>query len=373
MKKTGKMILAGIFLAILSVTIAVFVILGQRQFGRQPKGDSLNAIMKSPHYVKGEFKNLSPTPLFTEDTSIAAVLLKSFFTAKERRIPKGTIPSVKTNLHLLDPKKNLIVWLGHSSYYIQLSGRRFLIDPVLHPYAGPFSFVNSAFKGSHVYTPEDMPVIDYLLISHDHWDHLDYETVTALEPRVKSVITGLGVGAHLIYWGYPAQKIHEADWYDQFVPEEGIRIHILPARHFSGRGLIRNKTLWVSFAIQTANRKIFFSGDSGYGPHFAEAGKYFGGFDLVILENGQYDKLWAYIHMTPEETAQAAADLKANALLPAHSGKFALSNHAWNDPLARLLAASKNQPYRLLTPIIGDTVNLSGKTQHFSFWWETLE
>lgn len=367
------MILAGLFLAVLAAAISLFAISNQRQFGRHPAGDALNIIMKSPYYKEGEFKNLSPTPMFTEDTSVAAVLLKNLFTVRERLKPKGTIPSVKTDLHSLNPKQDLIVWLGHSSYYIQLSGRRFLIDPVMQPYASPFSFVNRAFKGSHVYTPEDMPVIDYLLISHDHWDHLDYETVTLLEPRVKSVITGLGVGSHLAYWGYPAKKIHEADWYSQLNLEEGVRIHVLPARHFSGRGLTRNKTLWVSFALETANRKVFFSGDTGYGSHLAETGNRFGRFDLAILENGQYDKLWAYIHMMPEETAQAAIDLNASALLPAHSGKFALANHTWDAPLSRLEAVSKDKPYRLLTPVIGDIVDLGDKTQQFSSWWKTLE
>lgn len=372
-KKTGKMILAGVFLAVSAMALAAYVILNQRQFGKQPASNALRAVMKSPHYVDDQFRNLSPTPMFTEDTSVPAVLVRNLFTARERRIPKEVIPSVKTDLHSLDPGKDLVVWLGHSSYYIQLSGKRFLIDPVMRPYASPFPFVNRAFKGSHVYTPEDMPPIDYLLISHDHWDHLDHETVVALEPRVNAVITGLGVGSHLAYWGYPPRKIHECDWYGQIGLEEGIRIHVLPARHFSGRGLIRNKTLWVSFVLETANRKLFFSGDTGYGPHLVEAGKRFGKFDLAILENGQYDKLWAYIHMMPEETAQAAIDLNASALLPAHSGKFALSNHAWDDPLARLAAASRNKPYQLLTPVIGNIVDLSDTTQRFSFWWESME
>ncbi|NLC23375.1 MAG: RomA family MBL fold metallo-hydrolase, partial [Oxalobacter sp.] len=163
------------------------------------------------------------------------------------------------------------------------------------------------------------------------------------------------------------------DWYTALELEDGMRIHILPARHFSGRGLTRNKTLWVSFALESPGRRIYFSGDTGYGPHLAEIGNRFDGFDLAILENGQYDKRWATIHMMPEETAQAAVELKAKALLPAHSGKFSISYHAWDDPFIRIAKASEDKPYRLLTPVIGDRVDLEDETQLFPYWWEGME
>ena len=213
----------------------------------------------------------------------------------------------------------------------------------------------------------------YLLITHDHWDHLDYPTVKMLESRVGKVICGLGVGFHLLEWGYPADKIVEADWFTRLKNPEGVDIHVLPARHFSGRGLVRNRTLWVSYALVSPKRRIFVSGDTGYGPHLKQIGETLGRFDLAILENGQYDKRWAYIHMMPEETAQAAVEIGAKALLPAHSGKFAISNHAWKDPFIRLARASYDKPYKLLTPVIGEPVYLEDEKQIFSHWWEKCE
>lgn len=356
-----------------TLMLGACAVMSQSKFGRHPEADELEQVQQSPHYVDGEFKNQVPTPMFTDDSTVVSALLKSLFTARERPVPKTPVPSRKTNLHALSPEKDVVIWLGHSSYYIQLGGKRILIDPVLSPYASPFSFTNRAFEGSNVYSPEDIPDIDYLLISHDHWDHLDYETVMALEPRVKNVITGLGVGSHLHYWGYPRQKVRQADWYTVVTQEDGLTIHTLPARHFSGRGLTRNKTLWVSFALESPDKRIYFSGDTGYGPHLAEIGQRFNGFDLAILENGQYDKRWAYIHMMPEETAQAAVELKARALLPAHSGKFSISNHAWDDPFIRIAKASQEKPYRLLTPVIGDVVDPGDDTQLFPYWWEGME
>ena len=179
------------------------------------------------------------------------------------------------------------------------------------------------------------------------------------------------MGSHLLHWGYPQNKIVEADWFTELKQKDGLDIHVLPARHFSGRGLMRNRTLWVSFVLQSPDRRIFISGDTGYGPHMAQIGKLFDGFDLAILENGQYDKRWAYIHMMPEETAKAAVELGAKALLPAHSGKFSISDHAWDDPFIRLTEASRDKPYRLLTPVIGEPVDIDDKEQVFPRWWET--
>ena len=217
-----------------------------------------------------------------------------------------------------------MIWLGHSSWFVQLGGKRILIDPVLSDYTAPFSFLNKAYEGTSIYRVEDIPEIDCLLISHDHWDHLDYQTVAALKSKVGRVICPLGVGAYFDYWDYPQEKILEGDWYDRISLGEDITVHVMPARHYSGRLLTKNKTLWAGFALETPNRRIFFSGDSGYGPHFARIGEAFQGFDLALLDCGQYDPRWAYIHMTPEEAVQAALDLGVRALIPAHVGRFAI-------------------------------------------------
>jgi len=207
---------------------------------------------------------------------------------------------MKTDFKTLDKGKDVVVWLGHSSYFMQLGGKRILIDPVFSSSAAPVSFANKAFNGTNLYTAEDMPEIDYLLISHDHWDHLDYPTVIALKPKVKNVVCGLGVGSYFEDWGFEPILIHEADWFTVLEFEDGLIIHVLPSRHFSGRLFTRNKTLWTGFALVTPDRRVFYSGDGGYGPHFKQIGEMFNGFDLVIMENGQYDKNWPYIHMMPE-------------------------------------------------------------------------
>lgn len=186
------------------------------------------------------------------------------------------------------------------------------------------SFSTQAFDGTSLYSADDMPQIDYLLITHDHWDHLDHATVTSLEPKVKKVVTGLGVGAYFEHWGYPKEKIVEADWFARLATDDGLAIHVLPARHYSGRLLTRNRTLWVGFVLEHAGRRILFSGDTGYGPHFDTIARKFSGFDLVALDMGQYDARWPHIHMTPEQAVKAAQDLGAKALLPAHVGRFSI-------------------------------------------------
>lgn len=181
-----------------------------------------------------------------------------------------------------------MVWLGHSSYFIQLDGQKILIDPVFSQYASPVFFVNKVFPGSSPFSTDDLPELDFLLITHDHWDHLDYPTVMALRSKTKKIVTGLGVGAHFDHWGFPSAMLHEADW-NTHLQFGSLGIHVLPARHFSGRSLWDNKTLWVAFALTGSKHCIFLSGDSGYGAHFKEIGEAFDGFDIVSLDTGQYD------------------------------------------------------------------------------------
>ena len=343
------------------------------KFGKYPEGERLERLQRSPNYGNGAFRNQVDTPPLAKGQGVLSALLTGAFSKNVRLVPVAPVPSVKTDLKSLDATKDTIVWLGHSSFFLLLGGKRILIDPVFNDHAAPLPLFNRAFAGTNVYTAEDMPDIDYLLITHDHWDHLDYPTVTALKPKVASAVCPLGVGAHLEYWGYGKETIHEGDWYDAFTPQGDFTVRLLPARHFSGRLLTRNKTLWTAFSLETPARRVFISGDSGYAPHFAEIGHKLGGFDLVILENGQYDTRWPYIHMVPEDTAQAALDLRAKTLIPAHSGRFAMARHPWDEPLKRLAAASQGKPYRFLTPVIGEPVFLDEEKQTFSPWWEGRE
>ncbi|MCL2325496.1 MAG: MBL fold metallo-hydrolase [Proteobacteria bacterium] len=342
------------------------------QFGKLPNGARLERIRQSPNYADGEFKNLEPTKHFAEGSSFFSAGWDFLFKTWERQRPEAPLPMLKTDLKTLDRNIDLIIWLGHSAAFLQLGGKRILIEPVFSSSAAPFSSFNKDYNSEYPYSADDIPDIDYLLISHDHWDHLDYPSILALKDRVGAIVCPLGVGSHLEYWGVDPAVIHEGDWNDAFQLAPNFTVHILPARHFSGRWLSRNKTLWASFMLETPERRVFYSGDTGYGKHFAEIGKRFGGIDLAIMENGQYNIQWHHAHMLPEETALAAAELGAKAVLPVHSGRFVLAHHAWDEPYIKLTEASKSKPFELLTPAIGQVVYLDGREQTFEPWWESV-
>jgi L-ascorbate metabolism protein UlaG (beta-lactamase superfamily) len=361
-------------IAILSTVImaaSAYAWLARAEFGAVPMGLRLLEVERSPHYQHGEFQNLVETQVDTGNSSFFSNLLSFVLDRNPRLKPATPLPSVQTDLKSLSLQQDLVIWLGHSSFYIQLNGKRILIDPVFSTNASPVPHTNSAFKGSMLYTAQDMPDIDVLLITHDHWDHLDYASIRSLRTKVSEVVTGLGVGAHLVRWGYKESRIHEADWNDEVSIADGLKIFVLPARHFSGRWLKRNQTLWVSFALESPERRLYFSGDSGYGPHFREIGKKFNGFDLVALDMGQYDHRWANIHMFPEEAAQAADELGARALMPAHVGRFSIAAHDWDEPFNRIQQTSRQRTWKLLTPEIGEAVDLSDQDQTFKKWWKS--
>jgi L-ascorbate metabolism protein UlaG (beta-lactamase superfamily) len=361
------MIVLGIIIGL--IFLSGYIFMHGAQFGAMPAGKRLIRIQQSPNYREGQFLNRSPTPQLTEGSSMFDVLRKFFFDKTANKIPPAPLPSRKTDLLNLDPSSQTLVWFGHSSYFIQVDGKKILVDPVFSGNASPFSFTTKSFKGSDIYTVPDVPDIDYLIISHDHWDHLDYKTILLLKPTVRKIITSLGVGAHLESWGFDKNRIYEMDWNEEVELDEGFTLNSVTARHFSGRGFKRNRTIWSSFVLKTPGKKIFIGGDSGYDRHFEDIGNRFGPFDLAILENGQYNLNWKYIHMLPEETVQAAIDLKSKKLLPVHWAKFNLSLHAWNEPILRILKEAEKKNMNLLHPMIGEAVNLDIE-QKFENWWE---
>lgn len=350
----------------------IWAFLRQAKFGALPVESDLRHILTSPHYADGTFHNVVPRAILSDNSSFAVALLHSLVAKRVNPIPPCPVPSKRVDLHTLDRFQDTIIWLGHSSFFIQLGGGRILIDPVFSPNAAPVSFSTPAFAGATPYSVHDMPNIDCLMISHDHWDHLDYPTVIRLKSKIRNIVCGLGVGAHFRRWGFSDNLIHEADWGDVIHLSTEMRVHVTTASHYSGRSLTRNKTLWAGFVLETSEKRIFFSGDSGYGPHFADLGKRFGNIDLVLLDCGQYNERWRYIHMTPEEAVQAAADMGAKALLPAHVGKFSLAYHPWDEPFKRITVASQGKNHQLITPIIGEPVGLTEHLPHFPRWWENL-
>lgn len=357
-----------ILVLLLLIVVAVYVFMQQPQFGKAPSGARLERIKQSPNYRNGQFQNISVTPQLAEGTSYFSVLRTFFFGRDKRATPKDRLPSKKIDLLNLDPAANVLVWFGHSSYFMQLDGKKILVDPVLSGGASPVKFTTRSFAGADRYTTDDLPAIDYLFISHDHYDHLDYQTIVKLQPKVSNVITGLGVGAHLESWGYKPAQLIERDWNEEVILDNGFVVHTTTARHFSGRKFSRNNTLWMSFVLKTPTQKIFIGGDSGYDDHFKKIGAAFGPFDLVILENGQYNAAWKYIHMMPEEVVQAAADLQTKTLLPVHWGKFSLSVHAWDEPIKRVTNKAKQKGMPLAYPLIGDAFFIN-QPAVFTEWW----
>lgn len=336
-------------------------------FGKKPSGDRLKRIQHSPNYNKGAFQNLTPTPVTLQDVSLYK-MLKEYLSKPKDTAPPHALPSVRTNLLTLPSDAPVIVWFGHSSYLIKVKGFHILVDPVFSGNASPFSFFARAFPGSDVYGVDDLPELDMVILTHDHYDHLDYKTIIKLGDKAKHFYTSLGVGAHLEYWGISRDKITEADWWEtkKITPE--ITLTAAPARHFSGRTIKRGQSLWSSFVVNIYGYAIFLGGDSGYEKHFTEIGEKYGPFDMAILETGQYGKHWPYIHMLPEETVTAAKDLRAKALLPVHWGKFTLALHPWNEPVERVVKAAAANGIPLATPMIGEPV-IIGSDYPRKTWW----
>lgn len=319
----------------------------------------------SDHYSNGKFHNQLPTKTLAPG-KFPEVLMERF-----RRpasvIPPRPLPSVRTDLKQLISDVPAITWFGHSSYLIICRGVRILVDPVFSGHASPIPGLIKSFKGSDIYNVDDMPEIDHLIITHNHYDHLDRKTLSRILPKCGDVYTSLGVGRYIP--GISKNTaVTEMDWWEAVQLQDGITLTATPARHFSGRGFTQNESLWSSFVLQLFGHRIFLGGDSGYGPHFKKIAEK-GPFDLALLECGQYNAHWHDIHLYPEETAQAAIDLNARVLMPVHWAKFALANHPWDEPVRRLMAKAEDLKLEITTPRIGEPV-IVGRSYPVSHWWE---
>lgn len=343
------------------------------RLGQLPQDERLQRVHASAQYRDGEFRNEVATPQRLKGIQFLMAVIRGRFESRDRPEPPAALPAIKTDLSALPADQDAVVWLGHSSFFVQLGGQRVLIDPVFSGHAAPLPWMVRAFEGTSLYRVEDLPPIDAVLISHDHYDHLDYATMKALQPKARLVVVGLGNGAHLERWGYLPSQIREVEWDESVTLGLDLQVHALPAQHYSGRFVQRNQSLWVSFALESPQRRLYFSGDTGFGPHFEAIAQRFGDFDLVALDAGQYNERWSDIHMTPEEASRAAQILSAQSLLTAHAGRFSLARHAWDEPFERAVAASHGQPYRLLTPRIGEPVHLEETAQPFDLWWRGIQ
>lgn len=369
------MLLLLLFAAVLAASL--FWFLKQPVFGTPPEGTRLERILGSAVYKDGEFQNPIPTTMQVEGAGYYDMVKGMFTERSPDASPKQALPVIKQDLNKITPEGPFrVIWFGHSSYLLILDGKKILVDPVFSERTSPVSFIGTVrFKGTEVYNPEDIPAPDLVVLTHDHYDHLDYATVSQWKDQdgpkgAVKFLTSLGVGQTLERWGISPERITELEWWEKDTPFPGFKFTAVPARHFSGRAFRRNQTHWSGFALETDTRKILIGGDSGYASHYQEIGKAFGVFDLVFLECGQYNKLWPYIHMMPEETVQAAIDLNARALFPVHWGKYSLAFHAWYEPIRRCQAEAERRQIPLITPKIGELV-VPDSTATYEKWWES--
>jgi L-ascorbate metabolism protein UlaG (beta-lactamase superfamily) len=358
-----------LLLVILVVVVILFFMLAP-QFGGRSSIERLENLAVNSTYSKGSFTNIETTPVILPKSY--GKMIKQLFSRKPDRVPHNPLPSVIPdfgNDSLRD--RFSLIWLGHSTVLIRINGVTIITDPVFSKRASPVSFIGpKTFPTTYPIAIEDLPVIDIVLISHDHFDHLDYHTIKQIHPEIKTFIVPLGIRDHLEKWGIRPEKISETDWWDQ-VESFGIQFTCTPARHFSGRRKQDNKTLWCSWVIQSPDKSVFYCGDSGYGNHFKEIGEKYGPFDITLMESGAYGKYWPYIHMLPAESVQAHIDLKGKVMLPIHWSKFNLAFHTWKDPINRLTRKAEVMGVSVTTPQIGELI-IPTNSIPVTNWWSDL-
>lgn len=362
--------LAIIALIIVIVTSITLFVSFAPQFGAASKGDRLKRNQASPQFSEGLFHNKAEVNMDMPLGKMAEVLWK-FLRGVENGTPSWSIPVEKMSADHFDHAADTqvrVTWFGHSAFSVEAEGMIILLDPMLGPAAAPVSFMTKRFNDTLPMSLEELPHIDAVLFSHDHYDHLDYPSVMALKDKTDHFFVPLGLGAHLAHWGVHPEMITELDWWEEatFGP---FTFAATPSQHFSGRGVRdRFKTLWASWVIKGKHTNLFFGGDSGYFDGFKDIGEKYGPFDLTMLECGQYNEDWADIHMMPEETAQAHLDLKGKVLMPIHWGAFELSLHTWTEPIERVMAQAKKDGTTLCTPRIGESFVIGAEVPH-SHWW----
>ncbi len=353
------------FAAILIVSAFIFIKTAP-QFGASPDEVEMEKIRQSKNFKNGIFVNLIKTELDMDLSKLGGIMRDFLFLRGLK--PKGKVPSEFEGGYDGGDSLAYLTWFGHSAILLEIDGKKIFLDPMLGSHASPVSFVTTRFPYQDPIDFEEIPALDAVIFSHDHYDHLDYESVIKLKDRTKKFFVPLAVGAHLRRWGVPKDKIVEMDWWDE-TTFEGLSLACTPSRHFSGRGFAdRNSTLWASWVIRGKNQNVYFSGDSGYGPHFKEIGEKYGPFDFSMLECGQYNMQWHDIHMLPEETVQAGIDAKSRMIMPIHWGAFNLALHTWRDPVIRAKAEAKIKGIPLVSPKIGDRFAI-GENPLNQNWW----
>ena len=357
--------LSGYAAALLLLFLGVAYLQARQALGHAPSGDRLTRMQASPNWREGSFFNELPQRQFVRKT------IDAYLNASEFAEPQSPLEVVAPDPRAFDlaPEEGLrVTWLGHSIALIEIDGQTVLTDPVWGPRTSPLSWLGPEAWYAPLMALEDLPEIDAVLISHDHYDHLDFPTIEIMREWDTEFIVPLGVGAHLEHWGIPADRITELDWWQSHEVGD-VRIVSTPARHASGRHFFdRDRTLWAGYALQGAEHRVFFSGDTGPFPEIPEIGERLGPFDVTMIEVGAYNQGWPDWHMGPEQAVQAHADLGGGVLLPIHWGLFNLSTHGWTEPIERVLVAAESLGVSALTLRPGESWQ-PGADATTNRWW----
>lgn len=359
-----------IFLVVLGVVISLFINF-HPAFGGNPSKEQKAVYNKSDFYVNGKFFNQVQTKMNMSASDIFSLMKDSILGGKDRN-PAGQIPVSVIDWNKIKSEEDSLTWFGHSALLLSIDNKKILIDPMLGPAASPVTFAGSKrYSDNMLRVIDEMPSIDAVFITHDHYDHLDYLSIRKLKCKVAHFFVPLGVSAHLIRWGVAKENITELNWWDE-LEYQGLTVAFTPSKHFSGRGIFnRDTTLWGGWVILGNNTRFYISGDGGYDTHFEEIGRKYGPFDIALIEGGQYDRRWSWVHMTPEEAVQAHLDVKGKHMMLIHWGAFTLAYHGWTDPIERALKEAKKAGVKLIAPKIGETVSLIEEVSiPISSWWK---
>lgn len=358
-----------IFLVVLCVAISLFI-KTHPAFGGYPSKEQKEVSNKFDNFVNGKFVNQVQTKMNMSASDIFSMMKDSISGGKDRN-PAGQIPVSVIDWNKIKSEEDSLTWFGHSALLLSIDNKKILIDPMLGPTASPVTFAGSKrYSKDMLRVIDEMPSIDAVFITHDHYDHLDYPSILKLKSKVAHFFVPHGVSTHLIRWGVQKEKITELNWWDE-MEYQGLTVALTPSKHFSGRGIFnRDTTLWGGWVILGKNTRFYTSGDGGYDAHFKEIGRKYGPFDIALMEGGQYDRRWSWVHMTPEEAVQAHLDVKGKQMMLIHWGAFTLAYHGWTEPVERALKEAKKAEVNLIAPKIGETVPLiEDLSIPNSSWW----